>query len=143
MTRKMLNLTIENTKVTLEKTVENIDAIGQVIHPLALLEIDIRLGEHWLENIKHQLDTPNEHMKFDKSAVIVDTCIRNEFEYSFLAHFESFRMISISWANSAAIVGKYVFEYSKKKIEKMFFRDIMTHFACNMSHCIYYVTITV
>ena len=118
----MLNLTIENTKVTLEKTVENIDAIGQVIHPLALLEIDIRLGEeYWLENIKHQLDTPNEHMKFDKSAVIVDTCIRNEFEYSFLAHFESFRMISISWANSAAIVGKYVFEYSKKKLKKCFF----------------------
>ena len=117
----MLNLTIENTKVTLEKTVENIDAIGQVIHPLALLEIDIRLGEHWLENIKHQLDTPNEHMKFDKSAVIVDTCIRNEFEYSFLAHFESFWMIPISWANSAAIVGKYVFEYSKKKWKKFFF----------------------
>jgi hypothetical protein len=88
MTQKMLNLTIENTRVTLEKKIENIDAIGQVIHPLALLEIDIRLGENWLENIKHQLDTPNEHMKFDKSAVIVDTCIRNEFEYSSVAHFE-------------------------------------------------------
>ena len=88
MTQKMLNLIIENTKVTLEKKIENIDAIGQVIHPLALLEIDIRLGENWLENTKHQLDTPNEHMKFDKSAVIVDTCIRNEFEYSFVAHFE-------------------------------------------------------
>ena len=37
MTQKMLNLTIENTKVTLEKKIENIDAIGQVIHPLALL----------------------------------------------------------------------------------------------------------
>ena len=121
MTRKMLNLTIENTKVTLEKTVENVDAIGQVIYPMALLEIDIRLGEHWLENIKHQLDTPNEHMKFDKSAVIVDTCLRNEFEYSFLAHCESFRMISISWANSAAIVGKYLFEYAKKKLKKCFF----------------------
>ena len=88
MTQKMLNLTIENTEVTLEKKIVNIDAIGQVIHPLALLEIDMRLGENWLENIKHLLDTPNEHMKFDKSAVIVDTCIRNEFEFSFIAHYE-------------------------------------------------------
>ena len=79
MTPKMLTLTIENTTVTFEKIQENIDAIGQVIHPLALLEIDMRLENDWLKDIKHQLDTPNEHMKFDKRAVIVDTCIRNEF----------------------------------------------------------------
>ena len=86
-TQKMVSLTIENTNVSLEKVKENIDAIGQVIHPLALLEIDIRLGKDWLENVKHQLDTPNEHMKFDKCAVIVDTCIRNRFKYSCNDHF--------------------------------------------------------
>ena len=53
-------------------------------------------------------------------------------------------MTPISLANSTAIVGKYVFENSKKKIEKIKFSrkpkrnryvmDTVTHIECKVSH---------
>lgn len=74
----MTEFTIDNVTVTFEKTTTNVDALEQVIHPLALVRVNLtRNGTELIKEANYQLDGPNEpHIPFDHCQLILDTCIR-------------------------------------------------------------------
>jgi len=69
---------VDGTKVTFEKTTTNVDALEQVIHPLAVVRVNLtRNGEAVMNEVEYQLDAPNEpHLPFDHRQLILDMCIR-------------------------------------------------------------------
>jgi len=66
----------ESHVVELEVRKRNLDGIGQLIHPLALLEINLEIDETKYGIIQYQLDCPNQNIRFNHLALVIDTCLR-------------------------------------------------------------------
>ena len=66
----------ESHVVEVEVKKRNFAAIGQLIHPLALVEINLEINENKYGIIQYQLDCPNKNIRFNHLALVIDTCIR-------------------------------------------------------------------
>ena len=70
------NFSVADSRVEVIVVERNVQAIGHLIHPLALLEIDLSIEDKNYGCIKYQLDSPNTDIRFNYISEIIDTCLR-------------------------------------------------------------------
>ena len=67
---------VNGKSVKFVKEKVNRDALEQVIHPMAVVDLCLRKNGEEIFNGNYQLDAQNSPIKFDDTALILDTCIR-------------------------------------------------------------------